>query len=93
MGLSKEILVLGAKKLDFMNGNDAVKGTQVWYQDLEQENTEEIKGFIPKKAWLPLDKFPQFGNKAYPLKATIEFDIDLNKNKLLPKDFTFQHAK
>ena len=90
MGLSKDVIVLGAKKLDFQNGADSVRGTQVWYHDVQTENTDEIKGLIPKKAWLPLEQFPVFANRNYPLKASIELDVDLNKNKLIPKEFLFQ---
>ena len=70
MNLTQQVMVLGAKRLDFDNNGDVIKGTQVFYHGLVATNENDIKGFIPSKAWLPIEKFGQLQNAVFPFEAT-----------------------
>lgn len=88
--LQKEVTVLGAKRLDFKNGDDEIKGVSVWYH-LQEVNEENVVGIIPTKAWLPLDSFRDFQKiDSYPALALCGMDVDIQKGKLKPVSFDFE---
>lgn len=80
-------MLKGVKKVNFEQGSDKVQGTQVFYENLEPENTPDVKGYMPSKAWLPLDHFPTFENVNFPTPAIGVFEIDLSKGKVKLKSF------
>ena len=88
MNLDKQVMVLGVKRMDFQNGNDTVKGTQVHIFG-EAVNEQDVKGCIPSKAWLPYEAFDKFAGKEFPLQAIAKYEIDLAKSKLKIVDFDF----
>lgn len=87
--LQKDVTVLGAKRLDFKNGDDEIKGVTVWYHT-EPVKEENVVGVIPVKAWFPLDSFKNFENvENYPALSLCGMDIDMQKGKLKPVTFDF----
>lgn len=89
----KVVTVLGAKRLDFDNAGDVVRGVQVWYYT-DPVSEIDIVGCIPAKAWLKdIKSFDVFLNRQYPCEARVVFDIDISKNKLIPKVFDFDTPK
>lgn len=92
MNLDKEVTVLGIKRMDFMNGNDPVKGTQV-FVIAESVNDIDVRGTIPNKSWLPYEIFEKFAGKQFPVKAIAKYEIDLAKSKLKIVDFDFPLVK
>lgn len=91
MMFDKVVTVLGAKRLDFDNSGDVVRGVQVWYYT-DAVNETDIVGCIPAKAWLKdIKSYEVFLNREYPCQARVVFDIDISKNKLIPKVFDFDY--
>ena len=85
--IEQKVQLVGVKRVNFEQGSDRVQGTQVFYHSLEHENTPDVKGFIPNKAWLPLEHFPTYEKVNFPTPATGIFDVDLSKGKLKIKEF------
>lgn len=88
----KVVTVLGAKRIDFEKDGDVVSGVQVWYYT-ESENESDVVGCIPTKLWLKdVKMFDTFLNRKYPCEARLVFDIDISKNKLIPKNVDFDYS-
>ena len=87
--LFKNVTVLGAKRMDFKNGDDVIQGVQVWsYAEISDD--ENTKGIIPTKSWMPLLSFETYENvEEFPAVARCGYTIDMAKNKLKPVSFEF----
>ncbi len=88
MNITKQVTVLGAKRLDFENNGDKIQGVSVFYY-ADALNEPNQVGCIPAKAWMPLDSFPNFEKRSYPVDALCSLDVDMAKGKLVPKSFDF----
>lgn len=84
VNMKSQSVILGARRMDFKNGDDIIKGTQVWYHAPESENSENVIGFIPQKAWLPLEDYPQFKDDKirFPHFCEAIVNVDVAKNKM-----------
>ena len=90
MELKKKVIVLGVKRYDFLNDQgQPVKGTSVWYYDLEATNEENAVGVLPQKATLPYEAFEVEKHHAFPLEAEAVLKLDLAKGRIKVGGFLF----
>ncbi|PGO95882.1 hypothetical protein CN996_28280 [Bacillus cereus] len=93
---SKEVVVLGVRKLEF-DAKDGdckkIQGTKVHYMvedSLKLQNKE--KGHLPAECWFPgFEKFEEFNDNELPGKYKMDYGLRLDggKIKLVIKDFSY----
>lgn len=92
MDLKKNVIVLGVKRYDFTNDkNETVRGTSVWYYDLELTNEENAVGMLPNKATLPYEAFDVEKHHKFPCEAVALLKLDLSKGKIKVGGFQFNN--
>lgn len=69
-----EVTILGVSAYSFNDKETGrlVEGCNVWFIEKDPENNENAKGFVPRKATLPIDTFDKLKSLTFPHVAKAE---------------------
>lgn len=76
----EKVILLGARKYDFANQEtgEIIKGCNVFYSTLKQENDENLVGSVANKVSLPYDEFQKYQSIKYPSIAEMSYSLSFS---------------
>lgn len=75
--MTKEVQILYVSRYDFKDDStgEIIKGCKVTFSSLDSLSDKDFKGYKINTINLPYEKYEDFANVDFPVKAEVEYDI------------------